>query len=159
MKDQKKQKKVGRFLIMGLGLAALAVPALVRAKAGPPPKSAVLYPRNEIKFADVPAMKGVHLATLEGDPSLGPSHIMLRFDAGFMAPLHHHSADHYGTVVAGKLALTVDGKETQLPAGSFFSFTGKAPHATRCEPGVDCIISLDVRGKWDVVPEKTMASE
>jgi hypothetical protein len=28
------------------------------------------------------------------------------------------------------------------------------PHATRCEAGAECVLAMDVRGKWDVVPQK-----
>jgi quercetin dioxygenase-like cupin family protein len=99
-------------------------------------------------------MAGVALAPAEGDPAKGPAHFFLKFVPGFKAPLHHHSANHSGTVVAGTLVLTVGGQEHKLPAGSFFAFNDKAPHATACEAGAACILSMEVRGKWDVVPEK-----
>ena len=151
------RKRVGGILMVSVAVGAL-LPVLVRAK-GTPPRSSVLIPSSEIKLSDVPDMPGAQIATVEGDPRMGPSHFMLKFVSGFSAPLHHHTADHYVTVVAGTLVLTVDGKETRLPRGSFFYFTGKPPHSTRCEKGADCVLSLDVRGKWDVVPEKTMASQ
>ena len=72
----------------------------------------------------------------------------------FAAPLHHHTADHYVTVVSGTLILIVDGKENKLPAGSYFSFTGKAKHETKCDAGAECVLFVDARGKWDVVPEE-----
>jgi quercetin dioxygenase-like cupin family protein len=143
-------------LLVGLGVSGVIAPALVGAKGA---GSSLLIPKADIKFSDVPDMKGIQLATLDGDPAKGPSHFMLKFDGGFAAPLHHHTANHSGTVVAGTLVLTVDGKEQKLPAGSFFSFSGKAPHATKCEAGADCVLSMDVRGKWDVVLEKTMAAK
>ena len=61
-------------------------------------------------------------------------------------------------MVAGTLVLTVDGKEQKLPPGSFFTFTNKTKHATSCEKGADCILSMDVRGKWDVIPEADKAA-
>jgi hypothetical protein len=27
------------------------------------------------------------------------------------------------------------------------------PHMTKCEAGAACVLSMDVRGKWDVVAE------
>jgi quercetin dioxygenase-like cupin family protein len=122
---------------------------------------ALLVPAAELKWSAVPGMTGIQLAPVDGDPGKGPSHFLLKFDAGFAAPLHHHTANHSGTVVAGTLVLTVDGKEQKLPPGSFFTFTNKAKHATACEKGADCILSMDVRGKWDVVPEtaKTAAKK
>ncbi len=46
-------------------------------------------------------------------------------------------------------------QETKLPSGSYLSFKGKQKHLTKCEAGAECLISLDVRGKWDVIPEGT----
>ena len=148
------KNETAMWLVVLLMVAGLA-PALVDAKGA---AASLLIPKADIKYSDVPDAKGVHLAAVDGDPAKGPSHFMLKFDAGFAAPLHHHSPDHSGTVVAGTLVLTVDGKETKLPAGSFFSFSGKQPHATRCEAGAECVLSMDVRGKWDVVPEKTVTA-
>ncbi|HEX2879369.1 MAG TPA: cupin domain-containing protein [Polyangiaceae bacterium] len=121
--------------------------------------SSTFIPAAEAKWAAVPGMDGIQIAVLEGDPSKGPSHFMLKFTGGFSAPLHHHSADHFGTVVAGTLVLTSNGKEQKLPAGSFFAFSGQMPHATKCEAGAACVLSMDVRGKWDVVAEKVDAKK
>lgn len=119
----------------------------------------VLIPTAEIKWIDVPGMTGIQIAPVDGDPSKGASHFFLKFAPGFAAPLHHHTANHSGTVVAGTLDLTVGGKEQKLPAGSFFSFSGKTAHMTKCEEGAECILSMDVRGKWDVVMEKDAAKK
>ena len=116
--------------------------------------NAVLVPPGEIKWQDVPNAKGVQIAAVQGDPSKGASHFFLKFAPGFSAPMHHHSANHYGAVVSGTMVLTVDGQERKLPAGSYFAFTGKKPHATRCEAGAECVLSMDARGKWDVVQQK-----
>lgn len=116
--------------------------------------SAVLIPASEVKWADVPGFPGVQLAAVGGNPAKGPHHSMLKFTGGFAAPLHHHTTDHYGTVVSGTLVLTSAGKEVRLPPGSYFAFTGKMPHTTKCEAGADCVLAIDARGKWDVVPEK-----
>lgn len=117
---------------------------------------AVFAPAGELKWQDVPDAKGVQIAAVpgEGDPGKGASHFFLKFAPGFSAPVHHHTANHYVTVVSGTLVLTVDGTEHKLPAGSFFAFSGKKPHATRCDAGTDCVLAMDTRGKWDVVPEK-----
>ena len=121
--------------------------------------NATLTPAGELKYADVPGMQGVKLAPAQGDPNKGASHFVVKFAPGFSAPLHHHSADHYVTVLAGTLVLVVDGKEHKLPAGSYFSFSGKKPHETKCDAGAECVLSIDARGKWDVVPEKAPAKK
>jgi quercetin dioxygenase-like cupin family protein len=144
------RKSIPAAFALALAFAAFAPAAA--AKEGKKAGTAVLTPTGDVKWSDVPGFPGVSMAVLEGDPSKGPHHSMLKFKDGFAAPLHHHSSDHYGTVVSGTLVLTVDGKETMLPAGSFFSFKGRMKHATRCASGADCVIALDARGKWDVVP-------
>jgi len=121
--------------------------------------NAVLTPASEVKWADVPGFPGVQMAAVGGNPAKGPHHSMLKFTGGFAAPLHHHTTDHYGTVVQGTLVLVSGGKEVRLPVGSYFAFTGKMPHETRCEAGTDCILAIDARGKWDVVPEKASAKK
>jgi mannose-6-phosphate isomerase-like protein (cupin superfamily) len=114
---------------------------------------AVMVPAGDLKFTDVSDSPGVQIAAVDGDPAKGPSHFFLKFAGGFAAPLHHHTSNHYVTVVSGTLVLVVDGKEQKLPAGSFVALTGKTKHVTRCEAGADCMLGMDVRGKWDVVPE------
>jgi quercetin dioxygenase-like cupin family protein len=115
--------------------------------------TAVFKPAAEVKFADVPGFPGVQMAVVQGDPAKGSIHMMLKFTGGFAAPVHHHTSDHHGTVVAGTLVLTSGGKEVKLPPGSYFAFTGKMPHSTKCEAGADCVVAVDARGKWDVVAE------
>ena len=116
--------------------------------------ASTLVAAGDLKWADVPGFAGVHLAVAEGDPTKGASHFFMNFDKGFKSPPHHHNADHYVTVISGTMILTVDGKDVSLPAGSYFSFRGKQVHATACDAAADCVIELDARGKWDVVPEK-----
>lgn len=135
---------------MTLALAAFASPS--GASSGKKAGSAVLSPSGNLTWTDVPDFPGVKMAVLEGDPGKGACHFLIKLQDGFAAPLHHHSADHYVTVVSGTLSLTVEGVETKLPAGSFFQFKGMKKHVTKCEPGADCVLSIDARGKWDVVP-------
>lgn len=144
-------REMVKVLACGLGFVGAFVPAFVGAKGK---GTATFVPSGDLKYEDVPDMTGLQLAKLEGDPAKGPSHFMLKFAPGFTAPLHHHTANHSGTVVAGTLVLSVDGEEHKLPPGSFFSFSNKASHTTKCEAGAECLLSLDVRGKWDVVPDK-----
>lgn len=138
-----------KVMVRGVVFAALVMAGSAVAKPG-----ATLTGAADLKWADVPGFPGVHMAVSEGDPSKGASHFFLKFDKGFAAPEHHHNADHYGTVVSGTMILNVDGKETKLGVGSYFAFTGKKAHATRCEAAADCVLMIDARGKWDVIPEK-----
>jgi quercetin dioxygenase-like cupin family protein len=151
------QHLMGRLMTMNRYLLAgslLAASTLALADKAKPAGTATFVVASEIKWADVPGFKGVQIATAEGDPNKGPAHFYLKFASGFAAPLHHHSADHHGTVVAGTLVLNVDGKDVKLPPGSYFGFLGAKPHTTSCMAGPECILAMDARDKWDVVPEK-----
>jgi quercetin dioxygenase-like cupin family protein len=132
---------------------AFTLLAPARASENRKAPGAALVTVADLQWQDVPDSPGVKIAAVDGDPGKGASHFMIKLPDGFSAPLHHHTADHYVTVVSGTLVLTVDGKETWLPAGSYFHFVGGKTHLTRCAPGADCVLSVDTRGKWDVVPE------
>ena len=150
-----KMKRVA-VCALTLSITAFALHATAKDARG---GGVALIPAADLKWGDVAGFPGLKMVVVDGDPAKGASHFLMRFPGGFASPPHHHSSDHYVTVVAGTLVLNVDGKDTRLPAGSFFSFKGKKPHVTKCEAGTDCVLSLDARGKWDVVPEDAKAGE
>lgn len=116
---------------------------------------ATLMNVDDIKFSMIPGFFGVYSATVEGDALNGPHHAFMKFDPGFSAPMHYHNADHYVAVLKGTMIFTVGGVEYKLPAGSYFSFVNKEPHATKCEMGSECLLFLDARGSWDIVTDAT----
>ena len=94
--------------------------------------------------------------TLWGDPTKGPYGGIQKFPPGFSAPLHTHSSDMHAVVISGTFLVGPEGgPDNKLPAGSFFSFTGKKQHVTKCEGNAECLLAVDSRGKWDVIPEET----
>jgi len=135
---------------LGFWLAGVVLVSLASAQGA---GKAVVAGKSDLKWMDM-GIPGVAAATVEGDMKKGASHFFLKYPAGLVTPLHHHSPDHYVTVLSGNLVLVVDGKDHPVPPGSFFALTGKKPHAARCEGKEDCVMSVDARGPWDVVPEK-----
>ena len=134
----------------GLWLAAMALVSLAAAQGA---GKAVVAAKGDLKWVDQ-GIPGISAATVDGDMKKGASHFFLKYPGGLVTPLHHHSPDHYVTVLSGNLVLVVDGKDHAVPPGSFFALTGKEPHAARCEGKEDCVMFVDARGPWDVVPEK-----
>ena len=122
------------------------------AKAGPGGK-AVLIPAGEMKWSVPPnSPPGVQVAALSGDPAKGAFTALHKFVAGFAVPLHFHSAGYRGVVVSGTFLQTVEGEgEKSLTAGSYFSYTGKMKHVTKCAAGAECVVLIDSGGAWDVV--------
>jgi quercetin dioxygenase-like cupin family protein len=144
--------------IAGLAAVALLLPAVIRAdepkKTGP---MAAFATPADLKWTDMPGATGVKMAVVTGNPSNGPGHFFIKFTPGFSAPQHHHTANHYAVVMSGTLVLGVDGKDHSLGPGSFFAFTGEKKHTTKCAEGAECVIAVDSRGKWDVVPDAAAA--
>lgn len=138
------------LLAATLALAGAAAP-LAWAKG---PGKTVVTPVADVKWSDA-GMPGVTTAGVDGDMKKGASHFFLKYAAGFVAPMHHHSPDHHVVTVTGNLVLIMgDGKEMRLAPGSYFALKDKAPHAARCEGAQDCVMFIDARGRWDVVPSK-----
>jgi mannose-6-phosphate isomerase-like protein (cupin superfamily) len=136
-----------------VAVAALSVAGVALAKGGP---QSVVTPSESVQWSAA-GVPGVSTAAVQGDMAKGPSHFYLKYAAGFVAPPHHHSPDHYVTVVSGTILLTVDGKEHRLTPGSYFALLGKAVHSAKVEGDQDCVMFVDARGPWDLVLEKTAA--
>lgn len=141
-------KSILRSCGVVVGMAALAIGAMAQ-RGG----EAVFVPAAQVRWVDA-GIPGVQTAAVRGDMLAGASHFYLKYPAGFAAPLHFHSPDHFATTVSGQLVLIADGKESALPPGSYFAFTGKARHGARCEGAQDCVMFIDARGPWDVVADK-----
>lgn len=139
-----------------IALALATMPVVAEAKGH---GASVVTAAADLKWNDVPDFPGLKMAVVSGNPAKGAAHFFIKFTPGFAAPLHHHNADHFVTVLAGTLVLNIDGKDAKLPAGSYFSFTGRKPHTTKCDAGAECILFLDSRGKWNVIPEAAPKAE
>ena len=106
---------------------------------------------SDLQWVENHGRPGAWEAVDEGDPKTGSSHLFLKYARNFEGGLHHHSSDHGGYVLSGTVILTVDGKENRLPPGSFFWIKTGNVHSVRCEE--ECIQAIDVRGKWDAIPD------
>jgi quercetin dioxygenase-like cupin family protein len=133
----------------------LLVPGLAAASSKTGKGAVTVVPAGDVKWSDVPGMDGVKMAVLDGAPDKGASRFLIKLAGGREVPLHFHNPDHYAFVVSGTMTFGADGKTVSLPAGSYFSFVGKKKHTTRCDAGADCVVFMDARGKWDVVPIET----
>jgi len=139
------RQHLARALVAALALAPAAFPAFAQASS-----KATATAVADLKWTPA-GIPGVSTAVVEGDMAKGPRHFYLKYDAGVVTPAHHHSPDHYATIVSGTLVFTLDGKEHRLAPGSFFAFTGKAKHVARVEGNEPCVMFIDARGTWDVV--------
>jgi len=143
---------VGASLAFAPVVLAQAPKSQAPAKAGSGGK-AVLIPVGEMKWTVPPnSPPGVQVAVLWGDPAKGAFGALHKFAAGFSVPLHFHSAGYRGVVVSGTFLQTAEGEsEKSLTAGSYFAYTGKKKHVTKCTEASECVVLIDSGGAWDVV--------
>jgi mannose-6-phosphate isomerase-like protein (cupin superfamily) len=135
--------------IMALAVALLAAAAVLAIGAG----KAVVVTKAELKWKDM-GIPGVAAAPVSGDMEKGASRFFLKYPVGFVSPKHHHTADHYVTVLSGTITLTVDGKEHKLGPGAYFALTEKMPHTAKVEGNEEAMFFVQADGPWDAVMEK-----
>jgi len=130
---------------------ALLVPLMAGAKDT---GKAAFAPASGLQWKDAPDQNGVQVAAVQGDPTKGAARFFVKLASGFDVPLHHHTADHFAVVISGTMVLN-DGQDHTMPVGSYWSFTGKKQHTTKCIDPAGCTLFVEAKGKWDVLPEKT----
>ena len=80
-------------------------------------------------------------ANLRGDSSKGPFEYLSRYDGGWQLPLHYHTNDLRGLILAGTMIIHVTSQPAkELPAGSYFFVPGKTRHTDACKPGPPCVV-------------------
>ncbi|HET9978122.1 MAG TPA: cupin domain-containing protein [Burkholderiaceae bacterium] len=137
-----------KHAILGSLAAALMAAAPPLAAAG----SATVVAKADLKWKDMG--NGVTAARVSGDMDKGASRFFLKYPVGFVTPKHHHSTNHYVTLVSGTVTLTVEGKEHRLGPGSYFALTNKAAHTAKVEGNEDAVFFIQADGPWNVVMEK-----
>ena len=136
-------------MIMAISAAVIAAAAGVAIGAG---KTEVVA-KADLKWKDM-GIPGVAAAPVSGDMEKGASRFFLKYPVGFVTPKHHHTTDHYCTLVSGTITLTVDGKDHKLGPGSYFALIGKAPHTAKVEGNEEAVFFIQADGPWDVVMEQ-----
>jgi glyoxylate utilization-related uncharacterized protein len=153
VKTRKKEEdtmKLKHFMVMAV-LAALTVGTPVLPAIGE--GKSVIVTKADLKWKDMGA-PGVAAAPVSGDMEKGASRFFLKYPVGFVSPKHHHTADHYVTVIFGTLTLTVDGKDHRLGPGSYFALTEKMSHIAKVEGNEEAVFFIQADGPWDAVMEK-----
>ena len=114
--------------------------------------STVVVTKADLKWKEMG--NGVAAARVSGDMEKGASRFFLKYPVGLVTPKHHHSTDHYVTVVSGTITLTVKGIEHKLGPGAYFALTKKASHTAKVEGNEEAVFFIQADGPWNVVMEK-----
>ena len=117
-------------------------------------KQATHTPLSDVKWTK---SSGVEVFTAFGDASKGPHLTYVKFTPGQVSPLHTHSADYTGVVVAGTGRHYLPGKpetKTELPVGSTWFIPADVEHISECMPGAACIFAVYQQGPNDFIEVK-----
>lgn len=150
--------RLGKWLLGIVSLALFGITTALfaseTAKAKPAGHAAakpVVWSADQLKWLDAPDSPGVKMATLWGDPTKGAFGALIKFPAGFLAPLHTHSSDSRYLVVSGTLIHSPEGgPETRLGPGSYVFEPHTYKHTTGCDSASECVIFASGNGKLDV---------
>lgn len=135
----------------------LLVAASIAAVHGQSSAASVSIPVTQLQYGPSgvidPSHGEVQAAKAYGDFTRGAHGTFLRLPPLFVSPLHIHSADYWGVVLAG---VVVNGKpgsqEIPLPVGSYFFQKAGEPHITRCISPNECLVFLNQSSKYDFIP-------
>jgi quercetin dioxygenase-like cupin family protein len=124
------------------------------AKSAGGAKAPVIWPAADIKWVEIsPDTPGVKIADLWGDHTKGAFGALIKFPAGFSAPLHTHTHDFRIVVVSGTFIHGPEGKpEVSLGAGSYVLQPGNYRHTTKCGAASECVIFSEGKGAFDLIP-------
>ncbi len=122
------------------------------AKAGG--NAPIFMPSDGLKWADLdPSAPGVKIAELWGDHTQGAYGAIIKFPAGFSAPLHTHTNAAKIVVLSGTFIAGPEGKpEVRLGPGSYyFQPGGTYRHTTACDKAAECVFFSQSTGKFDLI--------
>jgi len=138
-----------KYTLIAVIAAALFSAAFVyAAEAG----KSVVVAKADLKWKAMG--NGIEAAPVSGDMDKGPSRFFLKYPVGLVTPMHHHTANHYVTLVSGSITLTVSGKDYRLGPGSYFMLADRAGHIAKVEGNEPAVFFIQADAAWDVVMAK-----
>jgi len=144
-----------------MAFAVLAVSTLlsVGAQAKDKAKEDVVWPAESVKWEPGP-VAGTKVAKLWGDwMKGGPYGVLVKFDAGQINALHHHTHPLKIVILSGTFVHKSDGApETKLGPGSYLMQAAGKKHVSGCAQGAECTFFMTSDGKFDLIDDSKAAA-
>ncbi len=142
---------VASLALLGIGIAGGAIAAKAGAK-----KEIVQWNLPDLKWHAVPNSPG--LEEVEAYKKGTMTCDFHKFPKGTEVPLHTHTHDISGVVVAGTFGSTdAAGNGKPQPVGGFQSIPGGLKHTTKCTDDAECIVFACQPGPFDLKMDKAVA--
>jgi quercetin dioxygenase-like cupin family protein len=137
--------------------AVLVAASLVVAQApkkSAPAKKVVYSTPDQAKFVDSPNSPGVSMAVLRGDPDKGPHATYTKFNPGYDAGMHTHTADVWIVGIKGAYVYKDDAGEKRIGPGDYLRVPGGHKHWSGGDKTEGALFYEEASGKFDVIPAK-----
>lgn len=136
--------------------AALAAAPFLPAHADPAATASISVPVTQLHYGATGVSDGAHgellAAPAYGDLAHGAHGTFIRMPAGFVSPVHIHTADYWGVVLSGvAVNTTPGGPDLALPVGSYWFQKGGEPHVTKCVSPNECLFFINQPAHFDYV--------
>jgi quercetin dioxygenase-like cupin family protein len=132
-----------RLAILLLGIASLS-PAQTK-------NHGVVRPLSDVKFLPDDDVKCLFSTVETGDPSKGPSTIILKAPPNCLVPWHYHTAAEQLIVTDGTVRTEMEGMPAQsLGPGGFAMMPGKAQHRFSCQSKTACVMFVTFDRPYDI---------
>jgi quercetin dioxygenase-like cupin family protein len=138
--------RLSRGLPLALALTAIvALPLTAQNDEHPKVQTA-----DTAKYGGLPILPACATFTVErGNPSTGPSLLLIKSDSGCIVPWHWHTASEELMVVSGKAKVDMKGEASQaLTKGAYAFLPGKHQHQFTCQ--TQCLFYNNVNGAFDI---------
>lgn len=141
-------------------LSAILLVAASSWAANPDAKGDVAMAADSIKWENGPA-PGTHVAKLWGDwMKSGPYGVLVKFDAGTINPMHHHTQDLKIVVLSGTFTHQPEGGAVmKFGPGSYLMQAGGTNHISGCDASGPCEFFMTSADTFDMVPAAAAAAK
>ncbi len=115
---------------------------------------AVVMAASDLKWVDLDPVgaPGIKIVDLWGNHTTGAFGALIKFPAGFVAPMHTHTNDYNVVVLSGTWINGPEGKPAiSLGPGSYMMQPGENyRHTTTCDAASECVVHVESKGKFDL---------
>ncbi len=136
------------FIFISLLLLLVATAMTVSSDEPRPP--AILHPLANANFKSTDDPACLATAVEIGNPSTGPSTVLLKANRGCVVRWHFHSAQEQLMVIKGELKIELTSRpSTTLSPGGFVFLPSKEKHQFTCTHKSECLFFLMIDRAYD----------
>jgi quercetin dioxygenase-like cupin family protein len=135
-------------------VAALTVAALVVVAQAQKEKHVVYVDSAKGTYKAMPGGGGVSMHVLRGDPDKSSHATFTKFEPGYDAGMHTHTADVSCVVIKGAYLYKDDAGEKRVGPGEYISIPGGHKHWSGGDKTEGALFYQEGSAKFDLIPAK-----